>query len=399
MRRSGRGHRGFIFLASLGVILFLTLAGSSLLVNGVTHTNQGLRTYDLDNAMHLADAGVQQALLHLKTQGTGDDDMEETLTSGRFFIETQTPLSPTLVRVVSRGESGSEQRRVETFIRVTSHSVFRYAVLGDNGVTMSGNMRTDSYDSRLGLYDPDPASPTYNQGHNGDIATNSAEDGALDLSGGSLQVDGQLITGPDVDDPVAMVDGYSPALITGGTDPPSDGQDVGSLPEEIPLEPVVVPQGLTCSDVSVQASQMLPLSSTGGPLGNGTYCYNNLSVEGGATVSVDGPVKVYLTGTFEAVGDTVVGNPSDPTDLVLYIANGGIATIEGTVAGSSSFYGGIYAPDATIAIGGEAQIYGAVVADDAYIAGDALIHYDEALADMSGGPGYGTTERTAWREL
>lgn len=399
MRRSGAGHRGFIFLASLGVIIFLTLAGSTLLVNGVAHTNQSLRTYDRDNAIHLAEAGVQQALLHLKTQGTGDDDMDETLASGRFTIEAQEPLSPTLVRVVSRGESGSEQRRVEAFIQVTAHSVFRYAVLGDDGVTMSGAMRTDSYDSRLGAYDPDPSSPAYNQSHNGDIATNSPLDGALDLSGGSLQIDGQLITGPDVDDPVAMVDGYSPSLITGGTDPPSDGQDVGSLPEEIPLEPVTIPQGMTCSDVTVQASQELPLSSTGGPLGNGIYCYNNLSIEGGATVSVSGSVKVYLTGTFQAVGDTVVGNPADPTDLVVYIANGGIATIEGTVAGSSAFYGGIYAPDATIAIGGEAQIYGAVVAGDAYIAGDALIHYDEALADMSGGPGYGTTERKAWREL
>jgi hypothetical protein len=390
---------GFIFLASLGVILFLTLAGSSLLVGGVAHTNQSLRTYDRDNAVYLAEAGIQQALLHLQTQSTGDDTMGQALATGSFTVESQEPLSASLVRVVSRGQSDAEARRLEAFIRVTSHSVFQYAVLGDDGVTMSGDMRTDSYDSRLGAYDPDPSSPTYNKGHNGDIATNSSADGALDLSGGSLQIDGQLVTGPDVTDPASMVNGYSPSLITGGTDPPSDGQDVASLPEEILLEPVVVPDGIACADKTVKAHQNLTLSPTGGPLGNGTYCYQNLSVEGGATVTVTGPVRVYLTGTFVAVGETVVGNPADPTDLILYVSNGGIATIDGNVAGSSTFYGGIYAPDATIAIGGEAQIYGAIVAGDAFIAGDPRIHYDEAMADMSGGPGFGTTEVEAWNEL
>lgn len=396
-------EQGFILTVVLGAILIVTLAGSTLLSGGIARTNQSLRTYHRANALHLAEAGLYQASQHLQTELTTDDIMAATIGTGAFTIESQEPFGNNLYQVVSKGVSAAEQRRVEAVFRFTGASVFQYAVLGDAGVSLAGNLETDSYDSRFGLngaYQPDPDKPNYNKGHEGSVATNSIASGALNISGTSLKIDGQLMTGPNVANPTALVTGYTAGVITGGTDPPSDTQDVGSLPTKIPLAPVVLPAGMTCSpSETVKANQTLPLTSTGGPLGNGTYCYQDLSVEGGGKVTVSGPVKLYLTGTMQAVGNTEIGDPTNPTNLIVYITSGGTATITGTFEGSNKFYGGIYAPDATIAIGGNAQIFGAVAAENVYLAGDAQIHYDVAMRSISNGPRVGTTQPIAWREL
>ncbi len=170
--------------------------------------------------------------------------------------------------------------------------------------------------------------------------------------------------------------------------------------EEIPMAPVIVPTGIPCPDLTIGANDVTPPhTSTGGPLGNGTYCYHNVNMEGGSQFVVSGPVNIYITGTMQAVGGTVVGKPDDPTATIFYIASGGIATIEGTVAGESQFYGAIYAPDATIAIGGDAKIFGAVLAEDIYVAGNAQIHYDEAFSDLDRGPQDAKPVLQSWREL
>lgn len=397
-----RQEHGSILALTMGIVLILGVAGGSMLSGNIFRVNQGVRTYDRSNTLHLAEAGLAQAALHLKTELSGDDVMSAALGTGSYTIESQAPIGNNLFQVVVRGENGAGQRRLENIIRFVGLPVFQYAVLGDTAVSLAGDIETDSYDSRLGLYDPDPLSGTYNQSHEGDVATNNTSDGALTLAGSSLLIDGQLLTGPGVADPDDLVNGYLQGLVTGGTDPPSNTQDVVSLPAEIPMVPVTVPSGIPCPDLTIGAGRVLdpPLSPTGGPLGNGTYCFHDLSVGGHATLPVTGPVTVYITGQMEVVGGTTVGNPSDPTDLMVYVTSDATATITaGAFDGESVFYGALYAPDAVIAIGGEAQIFGAIAADTISIAGDARIHYDEALASVNRGPRTGTTQRIAWREL
>ncbi len=393
------GRRGSTLLIALGVVIFLMLAETSLFVNGVTQSNISVRTYNRSNALHLAEAGLSQAALNLRTSSTTDDVTTAALVSGSFALNAPQSVGSNLDMVRSVGTSDVEQRQLEGVFRTDRQSVFQFALFGDQGVDMSGEMRTDSYDSRLGPYDNVVGSPTYNAGHEGDIGTNNTSFGGLDLNGSGLLIDGQLFTGPDVADPQSLVDGYNGNLITGGTDPPTNTQDVGALASTMPMVPVSVPPGVTCADNTVKAKQQVTLSATGGPLGNGTYCYHNLNIEGGATFTADGPVTIYLTGALQAVGETTVGVVSHPSRMLFYITSGGIATIAGTVGGSSRFYGVIYAPDATIAIGGEAQMFGAVVAQDIYVAGDAQVHYDVALKDFTGGPTTGSAELIAWREL
>lgn len=400
--RPGNGRRarsqGFLLLTSLGVVIFLTLSGASLLVDGISASNTSARMYNRSNAFQLAEAGINQAGLNLRTQGTTDDVMSATLASGSFQIDKQESIANSQYWVQATGTSQFETRQVEMIYQVNYQSVFQFAVFADQLLGLSGSLQTDSYDSRLGAYDPNPG-PTQNVGQNGDVGTNSVALGGIDMSGNSLYIDGQLKIGPDVANPTGVVTGFDASTISGGTSPASDGQDVISMSTTMPLAPVVIPAGLTCNDLTVNANDVLTLSPAGGPLGDGSYCYHDLEIEGSGTFNSSGPVKVYLTGELKSVGNTVVGTVSDPTRMIFYMSTASIATIEGTISGTSDFYAGLYAPLATIAIGGNSKVFGAVTAGRVYVAGSAEIHYDEAMANITQEPGFATTIPVAWREL
>lgn len=382
-------HGGFLLVTCLGVVVFLTLGGTSLLVNGITESRLSTRLYNRSNALELAEAGLSQASLNLYTSEVTDDVMLGTLSSGSFQVETQqaVPGFSSLYEVQAKGTSQLENRQLRAYYQLEQKSVFQYALFGDKGVELSGNLQTDSYDSRLGLYDDDTAN------HNGDIGTNSTAAGGIDMSaissGGPPPIDGQLFTGPGVADPEAWIMGFDASRVTGGTDPPSDGSDVGAMPAIIPMVPVTVPNGLTCID----ATNPVP------PPAPGNYCYHNLTLNSNTTWIPNGPVKIYLTGTLTITGTSDVGVESDPTQMIFYMTADSIGTITGSLLGTSKFYGAIYAPEATVVVGGNTEIFGAVSAEDIHATGSAKVHYDEAFSGGGGGPGFGTVSLKAWEEL
>lgn len=383
-------NKGFLLVTSLAVTVFLTLGSASLLVNSLMQTNANTRLYNRANALQLAEAGLNQAGLNLRTSSAADDVLSSSLASGDFEITMQQSLGGNLYQVQATGTGSTEARSLEGFYRATFTSVFQFAVFGDELVEISGNIETDSFDSRNGEYNEDG-----NINNQGDIGTNSVSIGGIEMDGASLYIDGQIMVGPNLTDPSTYVTGYDGSLVSGG----DSGIDVSSMGSTIPMSPVSVPPGVTCSDYTLTSNNTLDLYSTGGPLGDGTYCFEDLNIEGSSNVMPHGDVKVYLTGTLTVVGNTDVGNPDDPTDLIFYMTANSIATIEGSLLGTSKFYGGLYAPDATIAIGGNTEIFGAVAANRVHVTGSAIIHYDEAMADLTTEPGSYTTELTAWQEL
>jgi len=190
------------------------------------------------------------------------------------------------------------------------------------------------------------------------------------------------------------------AFITGGTSPPSDTQDVLSQGSTFPMPAVTVPAGLTCSDFTVTGDTTVTLSPTGGPNGDGAYCYKELTIQGGATLTASGPVTVYITGDFTAKGNSTMGVPDSPTQMLVQMTSTAGGTIEeGTLTGSTKFYGALYAPNSPITITGSADVYGSIVAQSVNLAGSASIHYDQALKTLSQISNSYTTTRIAWREL
>ncbi len=404
---------GFVLLTSLAAVIALTLAGASLLVNGISQSNIGLRTYHRSNALHLTEAGVQQAALNLRTASTADDTppmdgiTTTTLASGRFVIDPPQTVGAGITKVVVRGTSQLEQRRVEATYRLTAESVFQFSLFGDQKVTISGGggsgAKTDSYDSRLGAYNAclsgcgAGGSPVYNKAKNGDVGTNSIADAHVSLDGITLNnnsfIDGQVVLGMNAPPPLeGLIDNYNPLLVSGVP-------KVVSQSNAFPMPDVVVPPGLTCSDSTVTGGSTVTLSSTGGALGNGTYCYRNLTVQGNATLKADGNVTVYLTGELTAQGNSTIGVVNDPTKMLFKMSSSAEATLEQTITGSNMFYGAIYGPKATVHVTGNAEIFGSIIAKAVNLGGSAWIHYDEALTDVTDASNTFHTAVIAWREL
>ncbi|MBI2104357.1 MAG: hypothetical protein HYT90_02075 [Candidatus Omnitrophica bacterium] len=386
-------QRGTAVLMSLSIVVLLGTLGSTLLMRSLHERQLGSRSAARHQAFFLADGAIDRALLNLRTPDVLTDDITAgTLLSGTFQVDTPAEsLGALRWRVTTRGFSQQEERRMEAVVQLTPESVFQYALFGDQVVNVSGNATTDSYDSTLGPYNDDEDSPDYNAGHNGDVGTNGTSAGDVAI-GGSIFVDGQVTVGPGADDPESLVTGYDPAFVTGGTDPPSDTQDVVSSDMAMPMPPVVVPSGLTCEDYTVAGNTTVTLPP-------GTYCYQNLTIQGNGNLTSSGPVTIYVIGELTAQGNSVVGVPNDPSQMLFQMSATAEGTLEQTIQGNNTFYGAIYGPDATFNIQGNATIYGSVMARNVNVSGNADLHYDEALTDETQISGLYGTRLLSWREL
>ena len=108
---------------------------------------------------------------------------------------------------------------------------------------------------------------------------------------------------------------------------------------------------------------------------------------------------VRLSAAVSSPPCTVVGVPNDPTQMLFQMSATAEATLEQTIQGNNTFYGGIYGPQATFTIQGNATIYGSIMAQRVNVSGNAEIHYDEALADETEIANLYRTTLLSWREL
>ena len=382
-----RKQRGAVVLFSLGIVVLLSTLGSAVLLRSLNETQLSRRSAARQSAFFLAEGGVDQALLNLRTPTDLTDDVNTSaLLTGTFTIDSPpVDLGNNRWQVTTHGTAQQEQRTMQAVFQLTPQSVFQFALFGAQDVNVSGNATTDSYDSSVGPYDEDTA------GHNGDVGTNAVTAGGVDVSG-SIFVDGQVAVGPNVSDPTSVVTGYNPAFITGGTSPPTDTQDVVSQGMTFPMPAVTVPSDLTCSDRTITGNTTVTLTP-------GTYCYHNLTIQGNADLVASGDVTIYITGEMTAQGNSTVGVSSDPGRMLFLMSSSAGATLEQTITGSNLFYGAIYGPQATITITGNAEVYGSIIAKQVNLTGSAEIHYDEALADETQISNLYQTALTSWREL
>ncbi len=390
------GRRGAVIVVSLGIVAFLSIIGTTCLIRSINESVLVQRSAARQQAFYLAEAGVDRAAMNLRTPTDATDDVTSlTLPAGQFQIDPLVSLGSNQWQVITRGISGSEQRRAEAVFQLTPQSVFQYALFGDSKVEIGGSAETDSYNSAAGAYGG------ANIAHHGDVGTNATVPGKVEVSGGGYFIDGQVVVGPNVTNPTTVMSDYRSAFITGGDSPPTDTHDVISRPSVFPMTSVSVPAGLTCNDSTLNGGTTTTLSPTGGALGNGSYCYRNLTVEGHATLTASGAVTIYITGQFIARGNSVIGVPTRPKNMLVLLNPLSSSSLESDLTGSTQFYGAMYGPQAEVDIQGHAEIYGSVIAKEVDITGSAEIHYDADLSTLSN-PVVANTYQTrvvSWREL
>jgi hypothetical protein len=257
---------------------------------------------------------------------------------------------------------------------------FGKAVIGLNGITMTGQAKTDSYNSALGPY----ASQT--PGQQGDIASN----GAITLSG-QAKVNGDANPGA----------GYP----FSGT--PNVTGSYGTLQAPLTVDPIptatvtaaattnnnsnitVTTGGTTVpytggTNLSVSGSSVITLPG-------GTYYFTSVSVTGQAAINITGPSTVYVDGGSISVSGQGIVNNGQPRNLLLYSTGSSI-----NLSGQSAFSGAIYAPAATVTLTGQDNLYGAIVCGTNVDSGQAKIHFDLDLMNVT--PVFSSNRVSSWQE-
>lgn len=288
------------------------------------------------------------------------------------------------------GTSGSA-RTATMKLATSSTSTFTRAITAKNLITINGSNSIDSYNSTVGAYGG------ANILANGDVATNSTASPAVIVNGANL-VMGDIAAGAG-----ATMTKNGPNSVTGTF---TTGFSTN------------LPDNTVPSSISSLATTTAPTTTT--TINAGSYKYSSWTLNGSKTITINGDVKIYVTGNFLTNGTinitvntgssltlyaggnvTFNGNPNlkmtnnvQTADKINIIGLPGCTNV--SLNGSGVFVGAINAPNATYTYNGTNGHWGSVIASSATLNGTGDIHYDEALGSAAGG-GYklGWARRTA----
>jgi hypothetical protein len=316
---------------------------------------------------------------------------------------------------------------------------FQFAMFGKSYLGLTGNARTDGYDSRDGPY-----GMSNQDNYGGDVGSNEF----VQLSG-QANVGGDLrvhslpkesptrvvaeASSPDVRvRDQLVVNGVSKGFTATQGPSPQPGDNVlamgqGALPRTgdwtTPLDwsqsydPLEVPpaksvpgdakvvigsiewSGTTGWATQPQAGEVVDLgnlSAAGQETINirpGDYKISSLSVRGQAGIVLQpnpdgsyGPVRFFVEGmspgenVIQITGNGIVNQSSVPSNLQLWY-NGHKDVL---LAGNGSMYGVLYAPNAHIKVAGNGTYFGAMMGDEVEDNGNGFVHFDKALLQTTG---------------
>ena len=170
--------------------------------------------------------------------------------------------------------------------------------------------------------------------------------------------------------------------------PPTRSQNVNS-------SQVLAPG--TYGNLSIQGGAAITLQ--GGTPGNpAVYTVNSLSLAGGSTLIINGPVVINVAGVnqqnaIDFSGGSFQNTSNIPGDFVInYGGNNNIS-----VSGGSGAYAVINAPNANISFSGGSNFYGQVIGATIKDTGGTNIYYDKSL--NTPGPNNNAFFEIALREL
>ncbi|MCX5706278.1 MAG: hypothetical protein NTW13_01175 [Candidatus Omnitrophica bacterium] len=412
--------RGVALIISYMVIAVLTVLGAAFMLRSISEGRISNNYLQSNQALWLADAGIQKAVWELNknscvgcsqcgtvtpcancTCSSASKCVSGTLGSFGDYDATIDSANTTITSigsVPSRSVANKVTRSVK--VTLTGGSVFSYASFAQGSISISPNTLVDSYNSSLGDYG------IGNTGSNGDIGTNSSASGAITI-GNNVSIYGDASTGPS-------------GTITQGSNTQISGSTTNT--NNVTLTPVVVPSNLTSL---TNAGDLFPAhgTATSKTLSAGNYKYSSVNIPGNGTVTINGTVNLYLTGSSSiSTGNNVNIVVASGAKLTVYvdgkvdISNNAIVNniskipanfqIYSTYSGASGvlldnnteFYGAVYAPTTSVSVSNNVGVYGAIVGQTVNLANNSSVHYDEALRQVTGQGSSGYTI-SDWQEI
>ncbi|MBI3313752.1 MAG: hypothetical protein HYZ83_05915 [Candidatus Omnitrophica bacterium] len=380
-----KGNEGFILVTSYIMITVISIFSLALFSRHNIFIQAAERNHNRIIAFQAAEAGIDQAISSLETDFnyTGQTYTAVGNTGGYSVVVSLPPnQNPAVRQIVADGFAPGtdatarayETREIRTYVQILPRSVFEQAIFSNNELDMSGFTVVDSYDSRNAPYDP------ANPGSNGNMRTNSILSGAVHLQGGDLTYRGSIFVGPN-GNPDEVVVKTGAVNVTGTI---SASSELMNFPApEIP---------------PISSSGTLSLSGqTNYTIAGGTYVYDAIDIKGNATLTITGPVKIFVTGDFKISGlGNVAVDSNKASNFIVNMAGGGAVDFS---SNSLAFYGALYAPDSSVQLSNTAVVHGAIVADNFKQSGHSEFHYDEALSDLDIGVNVGNQVQViSWQE-
>ncbi len=390
-----KSQKGMFLISSYLVLSLIGTLSLALFLKSATVYRTTERTRHRITAFHLAESGVDRAIVQLRTDpnyiGQGYTAIG---TDGGYDVQVTTPdpiANPTIRLITASGHSPSnaaaayayERRQVLAYVDVGSQPLFSYSVFTNDSIQMSGNAGTDSYNSTQGAYNGPDNSPRAN----GDLGSNTTLAHNIMLSGNVL-IKGDLTVGPGAT-PSSVVTASGNATIQGTQ---------SAISQTKVLSPVVVPSSLNnLGALSVSGNDTVTLPG-------GTYLYSSITVTGNGKVNFTGPATVYVNGNVLITGNGMTASRTNEGGSNLYKPPNLTLNIQGsrtlTVSGNGKFYGTLYAPNSAASFSGNAGIFGAVIANTLQQSGNAKVHYDEALNNSpSGSNSTPAIQMRSWQEI
>lgn len=400
---TGRNEKGIVLIAAIALVAILALVGTAAVITTTTDMKISSNYKSSVQAFYAAEAGYNR-LIGEYTNSPSNYTTKASATA--IGLSTTDPCTANFgsntaywfpsvtygsgnpsayVDVESYGKILGTNSIAKLKVRIkASASLFNQGIFSDQGVTLSGNGKTDSYNSST-----DPTASILLS--NGDVGTNKEGAGSISLSG-NAKIYGDAMIGP----------GGNPNtdITTSGNAAVYGNKSAASSPKD--MTPMTDPGDGTSETLNINGNNSKTISS-------GTYRLPNISISGNANGYINGAVILYIDGNISISGNgrlqinsggslkiyvsetvSISGNGianlnsnPKPKDFILY----GLSSCTSVaISGNGNLYGAIYAPKATTSITGNGNIYGSVVGKTISIPGNGNVLYDEDLKNFTEGP-------------
>ncbi|MCX7926695.1 MAG: hypothetical protein N2606_00930 [Candidatus Omnitrophica bacterium] len=345
-------QRGVSLIVVIFTMLILAILGWTLTNLFSANFEMNRLAIESEQALFIAEAGIQEAIMHLAVRDTVFDNdtkwLNRSFGAGEYRVRRQT--SGNLVNITSWGyvPSGNNYHALrQVFVTVRS---------GQPGFTFGA--------------------------------------GTVIYSTGSVTIGNNVVVVGNITQNAPP--DTLPAVVV--PDPPLNLPNLGTLTVTGNQAVTIAAGNYKYTSISIAGNSNLNIF---GPTNIYLTGANSFTTEGIANLNIrnNQPVHFYFDGNLTIGGNGVIGNPNNVANLVFWGTANNRGTI--TLAGNGQFFGVIYAPQATLRITGNGQYTGEFIGGSVTLGGNAQIRFDPAVNSVvlpGANPGDEGNQVLFWQE-
>ena len=113
-------------------------------------------------------------------------------------------------------------------------------------------------------------------------------------------------------------------------------------------------------------------------LAPGTYCFSEVTLSGGSTLTITGMTTLNVTGKFDSSGGSVSNTTHDAFQFKVNVS--GSTNVK--ISGGSDSYMTLYAPGSDVDVSGSSDYYGSIVGKTLTASGGSGLHQQKNPSDL-----------------